>query len=70
MLPLDNYLLLSRLCRPRRLRLWYCLLLACLQYKLDIVEPPSHFLVVRLISLDSNFSMNCYISLKRSVSDV
>jgi hypothetical protein len=29
--------------------------------KLDIVEAPSHFLVVRLISLDSNLNMNCYI---------
>jgi hypothetical protein len=61
MLLLDHYVLLARLCRPRSLRLWCCLLLACLQYKLDIVEAPTHFLVVRLISLDSNLNMNYYI---------
>jgi hypothetical protein len=35
--------------------------LASLQYKLDILEAPSHFLVVRLISLYSNLNINCYV---------
>jgi hypothetical protein len=61
---LDHYLLLLRLCRPRRLRLWWCLLLACLQYKLDIVEATAHFFVVRLISLYSSLNMNCWILLE------
>jgi hypothetical protein len=51
----------SKVCRLRSLQMRCCLLLACLQCKLDIVGAPSQFLVVRLISLDINLNMNCYI---------